>query len=569
MRVLEKILVMVIVFLLVMSNFLNIAITLAASDDTDLQKQNNSTNLKQVNFDVFFKDKEKNSYTIKNQVKNGGKLYVAISLNESGFIEDGKIEFKDANFKISQSEDSKQEYIEKIEDNIVYLNKIPYGQNVELELSINFNKDTKIAEDYIDKVTEVSFKGIYKIDDTKSKDIETTKNIKNIWEEKPEVTISQDISKALQLKNGFMIEDTLVTEVKEDILPRKTETIDLEVPEILNQMPDSIYVILNGKRLDNNLVNYEKENKKVIIKSQNISINGYYEWSNSKNEYKIIFKYSENNNFEGEKITLKANIDTEFVTGNTVENKINNEFKLNQKGNLITLNETTTESLYKGYLYEKSELDTQYNENLQLDISNVEDIDNVEIYFGEESFVYKGEEYSVNDSIFYESTKINKQDLFNILGELGKVEIYNQNNSKIEVITQNTTSDNDGNIVLNYNEGTTDLKFVFSKPVTEGSIQIKNSKKIKGDTGYEKNILKDVTELKNYISGQSLEYQKISSSISMQDTEYSIDAQISNSEFSTLEQNNDINLIGILRTDSSRYSLYKNPTLEFVFPRRN
>ena len=39
------------------------------------------------------------------------------------------------------------------------------------------------------------------------------------------------------------------------------------------------------------------------------------------------------------------------------------------------------------------------------------------------------------------------------------------------------------------------------------------------------------------------------------------------SEFSTLEQNNDINLIGILRTDSSRYSLYKNPTLEFVFPR--
>ena len=113
------------------------------------------------------------------------------------------------------------------------------------------------------------------------------------------------------------------------------------------------------------------------------------------------------------------------------------------------------------------------------------------------------------------------------------------------------------------------MKFVFSKPVTEGSIQIKNSKKIKGDTGYEKNILKDVTELKNYISGQSLEYQKISSSISMQDTEYSIDAQISNSEFSTLEQNNDINLIGILRTDSSRYSLYKNPTLEFVFPRRN
>ena len=59
MKVLEKILVIAMVFLLVMSYFFNIAVSLAVSDDTELQNQNNSTNLKQVNFEAFFK---KNSF---------------------------------------------------------------------------------------------------------------------------------------------------------------------------------------------------------------------------------------------------------------------------------------------------------------------------------------------------------------------------------------------------------------------------------------------------------------------------------------------------------------------------
>ena len=569
MKILEKILVMFIIFLLVMSYFLNIAVSLAVSDDTELQNQNNSTNLKQVNFEVFFKNQGDNSYSTKNSIIKGGTVYIAISLNESGWIDDGKIEFKDANFEVVQNNDNKSQYIQKIENNIVYLNRIAYGQNVELELPIKFNKNIEIAENYLNKNTEINFTGIYKIDDTKSKNIETTKILNNIWEEKVEVVSSQDISKALQLNNGFMIEDTVTTEVKDDILPRKQEIIELQVPHIFAQNPDSIYVILNGKKLDNNAINYDKENNKVTITNSNEPVNGNYEWVSQKNEYRIVFKYSGNSNFEGEKIILKGNITTEFISGYSVKNTLDNEFELNKKGSVITLSESTTESLYKGYLYEKSELNTQYNENLKLDISNVEDIDNVEINFGEETFIYGGGEYSVNNSIFYESTKINKQELFHILGESGKVEIYNQNNSKIEVITQNTNPDSDGNIVLNYNEDTTDLRFVFSKPVVEGSIQIENSKKIRGNTGYEKNVLKGVTELRDYISVSAGEYQKISSSINMLDTEYSVDAQISNSEFSTLEQNNDINLIGILRTDSSRYNLYKNPTLEFVFPRRN
>ena len=566
MRVLEKILVIAMVFLLVMSYFFNIAVSLAVSDDTELQNQNNSTNLKQVNFEAFFKNQGTNSYSIKNSVTKGGTIYISISLNESGWIDNGKIEFKDANFEVVQNNDKKSQYIEKIENNIVYLNRITYGQNVELELPIKFNKNAEIAENYINRNTQVNFTGIYQIDDTKSKAIETTKLLNNIWEENPEVSISQDISKALQLNNGFMIEDTVTTEVKDDILPRKQETIELQVPYIFEQSPESIYVLLNGKRLDNNAINYDKENSKVTITNSNEPVNGNYKWVSQKNEYRIVLKYSGNSNFEGEKITLKGNINTEFITGYNVKNTLNNEFELAKKGSVITLSQNTTENLYKGYLYEKSELNTQYNETLKLDISNVEDIDNVEINFGEESFVYGEGEYSVNNSIFYESTKINKQNLFNILGETGKVEIYNQNNSKIEVITQNTASDNEGNIVINYNEEVTDLKFVFSKPVLEGSLQIENSKKIRGNTGYEKNVLKGVTELKNYISVSAGEYQKISSSINMLDTEYSIEAQISNSEFSTLEQNNDINLIGILRTDSSRYNLYKDPTLEFVFP---
>ena len=565
MKVLEKVLVIFIVCLLIVPHILNVGVYAVDAVNGISKGDSNSTNLKEVCFDVYFKEGEENKSSLENSIKNGGKLYVSVSLKDSGWISDGKLEFKNANFKIIDDEQNRSRYVKSIENNVVFLNDISYGQEVEIELQIAFEKNSKISEQYINRETEVDFSANYRIDDNDAKTVSGTKTIQNIWSEEYTVNTSIDITKAISLNNGFMIESTLNTEIQDDILPRKNEKIEIMVPSIDDVLPSSAYVILNGERLKDEFVEYNKESGKIIIKNEVENTNNEIVWGSSKNEYKIVYRYLDNIEFVGKTISLKGVVNTEILSGDVIKNGIDSVFVLEEKGKLMTASSNVTENVYKGYLYANSKYDTEYSENLNLEIANTEDIPSVEINFERSYFSNGVNDFSTNNVAVYKNTKINRDDLFKIIGDEGTLEIYDENNNLLQRVTKDSAQDENGDIVIEYSS-LNSVRMVLTKPVAEGKLEIRNTKVVKGNTGFTEEQLKTFVQLKNRITVQGAISDVLENVVDLLDTEYNVNTQMSNTELSTIEQNKDIDIIGMLKTESNQYKLYENPSVQIVFP---
>ena len=560
----ERVVSIFVILLLLMSYVLNIGVSIAASRD-DLEKQDSATNLKQVDFDVYFKDST-HKYSKENNIKDGGSVFISIDVKDSVWITDGKIEFENPNFKISEKEDNKSQYVDKIEGNTIYLKNVSYGQEVEIEVSLSFEKATKIPNDYLNRSTNVNFSAQCKDSNDKTQDLKTQKQIQNIWTGNVDTSVNMDISKVLTLKTGTMIEMQLNTEVVEDVLPRKSENVNLQISNIEEKYPDTVYVLLNGKKLDESLVEYDNQKGTINIKNETVSDDNGIEWGTSKNEYKIVYKYNEQVNYDQKEFLVQGTVNTEIVSGQNVNKDLTNKYVLATKGNVVTLSYTSTESIYKGYMYANSNLNTEFDEELTLDVSNVEDISNIQVDYLSEGFANDQNQYSVNDSVIFLSTEINKENLFNILGESGKAEIYNQDYQLLTTITKDSSVDSNGNIVIPYDGTVRNIKMILSKPETAGKLVIKSKKAVKGVTGYTENQLKQFTKLVNNVQVTTIDVQTAQNEVQLLDAEYNVNAQISKSELSTIEKNEDVTIIGILETDSNKYHLYENPVVEFVFP---
>ena len=563
MGMLRKVFVIFIILCISFSYVFNLSVSLAEFIEED--DQSKLTSIKQVSFDVFLNKNDDKKYVCENSIKNGGKIFVSIHLNEAGWISDGKLEFKNSNFEITQDEENKSQFVKSVEDNVVYLNNISYGQDVEIELDIEFEKSDKISVDYLDRETEVNFSAVYKMDE-EIENVTAIRHVQNIWKEESLVNTNLEITKTFSLNSGFMVEATLNTEVQDDILPRKDEKIELTAPVIENGFPDSVYVIFNEERLSDDNVSYDKTNGKLAIENKIEENNNEIEWTDSKNEYKIVFRYLNNISYVGKNIVIKGEINTQLLSDENIKNTIDNEFVLEEKGKVISVNSETTESIYKGYLYANSKYDTEFKENFKIEIANVEDLQNIDVNLERARFANDIKDVMVNDVVLYKNTKINKEGLVKILGNQGLLEVYDQNNSLITTITKDSQQDENGDIVINYSEGQNNIRLVFVNPEREGSIQIRNEKIVKGNTGFTENELKEFTRIKNNVAVQGISLERIENTVNVLDTEYKLNTQMSNTELSTIEENKDIDIIGVLKTDNNRYRLYENPEIQIIFP---
>ena len=566
MKILKKVCVVFVISMLLIPYIFDISVSMANTTSEVIVENEKSTNLDEVSFDVYFKENTNKVYSSENSIKNGGKLYISVSLKDSGWISDGKVEFKNANFKISENEENKNQFVKNVENNVVYLNNISYGQDVEIELQVNFEKNSTISEEYINKETEVAFSANYMIDDNEAEAVNGSKKITNIWKEAVAVGTNLEITKTFSLNSGFLIESTLNTIINDDILPRKNESIEITAPSIDNIFPDSVYVVLNGEKIQEENVSYDKETGKIIIENQTEKIEDKLEWLSPNNEYRIVYRYLNNIDYIGKDINITGNINTELLSGEKIQNNINNNFILEEKGRVINVSSNVTESIYKGYLYANSKFDTNYNENTKIEISNIEELDSIEINFERASFSNDLTNQTVNNVVYYTSSKINKEQLLNIIGEEGFLDVYDENNESITRVTKDTQEDENGDIILNYINPQNNIRMVLSKPISEGNLEIKNEKIIKGNTGFTREQLRTITKIKNIVSVQGISVERVENTVNILETEYQVNTQISNNELSTIEQNKNIDIIGVLRTDSNKYNLYENPSIQIIFP---
>ncbi len=326
MRLKKKIISIIMLVILLSGNLLNVGSQVIALSST-LPVQNSKTNSSNVEFNSYLEggDHEKTLDT-----STGGNLYIKVNVKESGYLRNGIVELENQNFEVDSSQ-IESNYIQKIENEKIYLEQIKSGEEVLISLPITFKKDVQIDNDYFSKDTRIYFSGNYINGNGDEKKVEKTITNRIKWQANPEIEIEGEVSKYIPYHKdneyGVMVQSKITTGIKENKLPIAKTKLQIEVPEIKlpntdeeaqNQLseemlvgepteefeskkPERISVISNSLKATkgNSSENifgkenytYNKEEGKIVIEVSNSVAEGKIAWGEGKDEYIVTFIY--------------------------------------------------------------------------------------------------------------------------------------------------------------------------------------------------------------------------------------------------------------------------------------
>ena len=545
----------------ILTDFLSVGYGIVNAVYEELENQKTVTNEKNVEFDAYFLSDGNKTHHKENNLDEKDTLVLNINVKNKGVLNDAKIKIENANFAIEKVENK---YIKDIntETKEIELNQIIYQNDVQIEIPIKFEKQLIFGEDYFDREETISISGKYTNDS--EKDISGEVKIRTSWKQETDINLEQDINKYIELTDKkVLLEQDIQTQVQDDKLPRKNETLEITVPNLSDNKPSNISVLVNGNKIAEDKKNYDTDKNILTITNETKGI-----WSSNINKYKIIYEYDETD-FTAQNITLNTKVNTEMYVQGAIEKTDTKEITLEAKGNLVSASKFATDSIYKGYMYANSSNSTTYNEINKLEISNNTEIDNIKILENQEKFVDEKENnFDISNKTVYTQTIFNKQNISELFGENGTITIYDENKTVLATVNNTLPTDENGNIVINYEKPEKGIEIETTAPTSVGTLIIKNTKAIEGNTGYTKQRLKGFNKLSTKTIVEANTKQEIAeTTINLLDTKTEATISINNAELSTLQKNENVQLLTTLKSNNEQYDLYKNATVELVFPK--
>ena len=140
-----------------------------------------------------------------------------------------------------------------------------------------------------------------------------------------------------------------------------------------------------------------------------------------------------------------------------------------------------------------------------------------------------------------------------------------QEDTLIEIITKDSIEDENGYVKINYpDKEIKNIKMHLTKPVNLGELKIYNKKAIDSNTGYSKQELEKIQNLENTIK---LNETTMETKMELLDTKTEAEISMENNKLSTLQNNENVQIMVTLLSNSEEYDLYKNPKVEITFPK--
>ena len=216
--------------------------------------------------------------------------------------------------------------------------------------------------------------------------------------------------------------------------------------------------------------------------------------------------------------------------------------------------------------------------NVNVDYASISD--KIEITEDDKIVNAKDEEINTED-IKYKSTKVNKNNVLDILGEDGKLQILNANNDVLLEVNKDTQANEDGIIEANFENEIDSIKVKMTKPTKIGTIKIENTKEIKETyLNLDDNTIKTQTNVKAINDIQKTEVDNTTTNETEEKEIYSfsndyitkIEDSQTKVDLSVDKQNwtnntvNDVNFTLKLISNDVKYNLFKNPVIEMKLP---
>ena len=597
----EKVVAGFLVFLLIFTNFAFVGkstITYAF----DFFKEAAETGHENVKFDAYFLNGEEKAYEKQAEVNEKDlKLILDLKVEDKGYLKDATISFiapegQDLNYNIGNLEES--DIIQGFSKNILSLKQINAVYNQPIEIPISFMQEEYVKLSKLDQTSSVIIRGTYVTNEGKEVLIEKEVTLRLSWKEKKEVTVSSTLNKFVPYQigeeSGVMVQTNIKVQKteNENTLPVKSSVLEIVCPKIKDTVPTNIEVVAkstkgtNGKEdeevtFSKDNYTYNVENNTLTVKVENNEQNERVYSGKGIDEYIVTYTYSnikdvqENSEVE-EKVKVSLQL---YNVEEKAETELNSKITLNKIGDIVTFDiKQETEEISKGKMYanynkETDLYETVIRKKLTINVSNSNLIENIKVKDQIETFVDTNGNVFDASNIYYKETKINKQNLLQILGEDGFVEIKSIDGNLITKLDKTTEPDENGNVVVKYENKLNKIIIETSKPQNNGNLIIDNEKGLK-DLNYTKEVLRSFERINNktnlevkYVAQE--DYQEIESkeqTTKLSGTSSNASFQINNTTWSSIVENKNVELRITLNNDKETSDLYEEPVFEIEFP---
>ena len=499
-KLLKRVVALILVLILTSANLIILGeytLSLALSDD-ELNNQDVITNNKNIEFNsYFYGDTHIQTFSVDSE---DAKIYIRLGVKNEGYLENGTIEFQNANFKLKDGIQNENIQSIDVENNRITLNKLNNGSDVTIELPIEINRSETVSSDYFTKESLTKFTGTYIDGEGKERLVEKEVTNKLLWNGEAEAELSVAPTKfvpyATDGNYGVMVQVRVNSNVKNSALPIKTTNIELTVPSINNVKPTSVSVIAtkteatNGKTdgLDftNENFSYDAENGKVIINTSNTE--NSISWKNGvSDEYLVTYIY------EGREIYDFANengIDSNVAANSTIAVYNNVEENVTgvattaikyeeREGTATDFDLVSQAEISKGYLYANYEAEekteTEYTTKYTAIVNNAKITTSLEFAQAYDRFLAEegperpttinGNNYAYNKRIEISQAIFNK-----ILGQDGEIIVKDTTGTELGKINKDTTAENGSYILDVSDKNNNQLIITTTAPIMEGQL---------------------------------------------------------------------------------------------------
>lgn len=389
-----------------------------------------------------------------------------------------------------------------------------------------------------------------------------------------------------------------------EVFPVKENETTIRMGQIDGQYPYDVKVIMNSTKTTNGNIDshntdviYNPEMGVVKINIHNQDENGNMisdkiPSSDSRDDYVLICYYHTyvDNSVERE-VSLNISSKMTLFTDENKEVHAEGELKNTVTENIgeLTSIKHDTEDIYNGYMKSNvingTEYNTQYADTIEVNVSKKEAHKKIQLT-EENTFVRTNDEEIIeelgNDNqLIYRSTKLEKQNIVELLGEEFNIEISDENGNILATINNDTEVAEDGSFTVIYENDVKNLNIKTSDIISEGTLYIENTKEIKSTMRDIENVnIKTTTNIiglneevvsteedseENEIVEKEVYTNGKEDIITIQEANNNVDINVSSSDWTNKQQNEvtfDIHLNGT----SSQFNLFKNPQLKIELP---
>ena len=613
-----KLLACVLVVLLTCADFLfcgNYFISYAADKNNEkLDKQTEATIHKNVKFDAYFEnDTSKTHYNVADVNDANVAINLDINVQEEGYLKNASISLKneneenDINYKISKVQDD-SEMVQENSDNKISLRQINKDEDIKLKVFISPDLDEKINLNRLDEITKITLNAVYVDGKGNETTIEKDVDLSIGWTGEYEIDASQKLIKYIPLDlNGtkkvlvqLELDTRLNNEENKILLPIESTNIDIDVPKFNGVLPEKVYVSANSTKATNGLdaeeVKFDKDNWSYDKNTGKLNINVKNEEKDNEvtigkesDKYLITYTYPESayQSIDNSKMQLNQNVNIKINVyknegTNTVECNLNEKIELTETvGKILSLQALTNEmQIGKGKMYanvnstEKTE-ETPYETKWKINVGYTDNLDSISMQDEKEEFEdERGNLYNITPYIKYKQTIIKREDFMQVLGQNGKIEIYDEEGILLGIVEEGLRVDENGDYLVEYIGDIHKIYLKTTTPIAEGNITITNKKVIMGNLPYTKENIEGFSKIISTSSvsqkeKESKDYLKVDEAKNeniLENTLTRAKLTISKNTLSTIVNNENVELKIELGNDKEDSDLYVNPVFDIELP---